>query len=96
MIEIMSNWEVGYTKKALKMLRNCPENVQKVMRLLDHDIRMKGPVRGDWDNYGWLHQTQEYHCHLTYRYVACWRANEKEKKVEVTYVGTRENAPYGR
>ncbi len=35
-----------------------------------------------------------YHCHLAYRWVACWR-NEKGKMiVEVEYVGSREKAPY--
>jgi hypothetical protein len=39
-------------------------------------------------------RTPLYHCHLSYRYVACWTWRKKEIVIEVYYVGSRENAPY--
>jgi len=37
----------------------------------------------------------EYHCHLTYHYVACWRHEKETIILEVYYVGSREDAPFG-
>ncbi len=36
----------------------------------------------------------EYHCHLTYRYGACWSCEKDEIEIEVYYAGSREKAPY--
>jgi len=47
----------------------------------------------DWKNYGKL-SGNEYHCHLTYHYVACWRHEKQTITIEVYYVGSREAAPY--
>lgn len=35
-----------------------------------------------------------HHCHLNYRYVACWTCRRNEIVIEVYYVGSREKAPY--
>lgn len=36
-----------------------------------------------------------YHCHLNYRFVAVWEViDDKIQVLEVTYVGSREDAPY--
>ena len=35
-----------------------------------------------------------FHCHLNYRYVACWTHRQGEIEIEVYYVGSREKAPY--
>ena len=35
-----------------------------------------------------------FHCHLAYRWVACWKKVEDQYIVEVYYVGSREKAPY--
>jgi len=37
---------------------------------------------------------ETYHCHLNYRYVACWTHRQGEIVIEVYYVGSREKAPY--
>ena len=36
----------------------------------------------------------EYHCHLTHRYVACWSWQKGSEVIEVYYAGSREDAPY--
>ena len=47
-----------------------------------------------WKNFSWL-EGNKYHCHLTYRYVACWEVlDEKIQLMEVYYVGSREKSPY--
>lgn len=46
-----------------------------------------------WHNFSPLGK-DKYHCHLNYRYVACWTYKQGEIIIEVYYVGTREKAPY--
>jgi hypothetical protein len=55
------------------------------------DSGATGPY--NWQNYSKLNVNQ-YHCHLTYRYVACWRHEKNTIIIEVYYVGSREAAPY--
>lgn len=73
-------------------MRKLPSNIASSAMALVADIETSGPARWNWDNYSKL-SDGSYHCHLTYRYVACWRAIYT-KSVEVYYVGTREKAPY--
>jgi mRNA-degrading endonuclease YafQ of YafQ-DinJ toxin-antitoxin module len=35
-----------------------------------------------------------YHTHIKYKWVAVWDVNKTEKTVTITYVGSREKAPY--
>ena len=58
--------------------------------VLEHSGATGGHV---FKNYGKLREN-EYHCHLTYHYVACWRHEKNTITIEVQYVGSRENAPY--
>ena len=63
---------------------------------LVREIEEKGPVRGNWPNYGKLSDKVRHHCHLKKgkpTYVACWEEKGKEE-IEVYYVGTHEKAPY--
>ncbi|MEM7175777.1 MAG: cytotoxic translational repressor of toxin-antitoxin stability system [Chlamydiota bacterium] len=63
--------------------------------LLLADLRF-GPEAPSWPHYSKLGRTS-YHCHLKRgkpTYVACWRAEKKEKRIEVYYAGTHEKAPY--
>lgn len=77
-----------------------PRGVEETFQLLLKEISLTGPVRGDWPNYSKLSNPKNHHhCHLRKKgkptYVAVWRVVEDEEKwVEVTYVGTREKAPY--
>jgi len=86
-------FEVEIKKKELKKLKKIPERVQKKLRLLVLDLEEKGPVLLKWSNFSKLSEN-EYHCHLTYSYVACWRNEEGKLVIEVYYVGSREKAPY--
>ncbi len=64
--------------------------------MLMQDIETLGPVRGDWPNYGKL-TGNRHHCHLKKgkpTYVAVWTVDKETIKVEVTYAGTHEKAPY--
>ena len=82
-------------KKAIKKyLRKLPLNVQQRFEALAVALRDGGPTGPHgWSNYGKLGE-DEYHCHLTYHYVACWRHEKRTITIEVYYVGSRENAPY--
>lgn len=48
----------------------------------------------DWPNYSKLTNSNTYHCHLSYHWAACWMETVQGIELEVTYVGSRENAPY--
>jgi len=74
-------------------LKKLPLDVQKLLFLLIEDLKSDGPVQKSWQNFSPLSNNQ-YHCHLTYRYVACWTHNKGEIEIEVYYVGSREKAPY--
>ena len=91
------HWKAELTRKAEKQADRLPGQIRSILIALMHEIRMKGPVRGDWPNYGKLN-AKRHHCHLKKghpTYVAVWEESELEVKlIEVTYVGTHEKAPY--
>ena len=90
----MSKWSVSFRKKAAKAKKALPRNIQDALALLVRDLEEYGPVRGNWQNYSKL-VDGTHHCHLNYRYVACWEVKDGKLRIlEVYYVGTRENAPY--
>jgi mRNA-degrading endonuclease RelE of RelBE toxin-antitoxin system len=86
-------FEVKIRKKALRTLEKLPENVQKLLFLLIEDLKDDGPIQKSWHNFSPLGK-DAYHCHLSYRYVACWTCRRGEIEIEVYYVGSREKAPY--
>ena len=87
-------WRVQVKKKAAKKLLKLPKAIQEALESLSADMRETGPVRGDWQNYSKL-SDGSHHCHLNYSYVAVWVViDDKIRIIEVTYVGSRENAPY--
>ena len=95
-------WEITYSRKAYKQLKEMPDNIRARMTLLAREISESGPVRKNWHNFGGLKgadlPANTYHCHLKKgkpTYVSCWYVvNKGLRKVEVIYVGTHENAPY--
>lgn len=88
------SWIVNFKKKVLKRLKKLPKNTQDALESLVVDLKDSGPVRGDWPNYSKLGDGK-HHCHLNYSYVAVWIEEDKQLRIiEVTYVGSRENAPY--
>ena len=87
------SYEVRIKQKALKNLARLPVEVRQVFFLLVQDLKQSGPIRRDWKNFSKLGENQ-YHCHLTYSYVACWTWAKGAIEIEVYYVGSREKAPY--
>ncbi len=86
-------YEVILKRKVAKGLRKLPAWVQKKLAVLANDLRDMGPVQCAWPNYSKLSPT-EYHCHLEWSWVACWRHEKQSIVIEVHYVGSREKAPY--
>ncbi len=86
-------YEVRIKKKAERGLQKLPSDVQKLLFLLIADLQAGGPVQKSWQNFSPLGRDR-FHCHLNYRYVACWTCQKNEIVIEVYYVGSREKAPY--
>ena len=89
-------YEVIIKKKIERMVKTMPPQQIINFRDLVNEIRENGPVRSNWLNYGILKGTQTHHCHLAPKWVACWVETEQGIRVEVTYVGSRESAPYAK
>ena len=88
------SYYVVYRKKLARELRRLPVNVQERFYGLVDVLTANGPAGGyQFQNYSKLSEN-EYHCHLTYHYVACWRHYKGTITIEVYYVGSREDAPY--
>jgi len=90
-------WTVMLSNKAAKQYKKLPKSVRDNIDTLVTEIRVAGPVRGNWPNYSKLSET-EHHCHIKKgkpAYVAVWEEIDGEIRVaEITYVGTHEKAPY--
>ncbi len=86
-------YEVRIKKKITHRLKKLPIGVKKLLFLLIADLQADGPVQKSWRNFSPLGKDR-YHCHLNYRYVACWTCHKDEIVIEVYYVGSREKAPY--
>ena len=95
-------WDVKFSRSAEKQYERLKRNGSKpsaadLVNLLIIELRIDGPYRSNWSNYGQL-QENDFHCHLKKgrpTYVACWRiVNKIDKRVEVFYVGSHENSPY--
>jgi hypothetical protein len=84
---------VRIRRKVERRLGRLPSGVQKLFFLLVADLQADGPVQKSWMNFSPLGQDR-YHCHLNYRYVACWTCRRDEIVIEVYYAGSREKAPY--
>ena len=91
---------MGKIKYNVTIKKRTGKNLDKMQRkerikfnLLVDALEEGGPVRSEWMNYSKL-STTEYHCHLSYHWVACWRHEAETIEIEVYYVGSRENAPY--
>jgi mRNA-degrading endonuclease RelE of RelBE toxin-antitoxin system len=84
---------VKTSKRANKNIDKMPQKIRKLMQILIEDLESKGPERKEWDRYSKLSKN-EYHCHLAYHWVACWRNENNSILIEVYYAGSRENAPY--
>ena len=86
-------YEVKIKKSALKNVLKMPKEIQLIFDSLVEDLIEKGPIRKEWPNFSALGKN-EYHCHLAYKWVACWYYENNSVNIEVYYAGSRENAPY--
>jgi len=86
-------YRVVIRKKALKNIAKMLVAIQRKMKMLVNDLMLNGPILPIWPNFSKLSQ-DEYHCHLSRKWVACWRTREGEIEIEVYYAGSREDAPY--
>lgn len=90
-------WSVNLSERVRKSRKKLPGAVEAAFKLLLAEIELKGPVRGNWANYGKL-GAGRHHCHLKKgrpTYVAVWEEIDRTIRIiEVTYVGTHEKAPY--
>lgn len=66
---------------------------QKKFAALVVDLEAEGPLQPPWPNFSKLSKN-EFHCHLSYKWVACWKNKDDSIIVEVYYAGSRQNAPY--
>lgn len=87
------SWRVFFRRKVEKQVGKMPRREQVLFANLVEDLMRKGPVRTEWRNFSKL-ADGEYHCHLSYSWVACWRVENNEMEIEVYYAGSREDAPY--
>ena len=86
-------YDIRLKKKVEKNAKKMPSNAQEKLNQLIEDLSEKGPIRAEWPNYSKL-GTDQYHCHLSHSWVACWRHEKNTIIIEVYYAGSRENAPY--
>ncbi|MGP1455774.1 MAG: hypothetical protein ACTTJ7_08495 [Treponema sp.] len=86
-------FDVKVHKNAIKNIEKAPKKVQELFVKLIDDLRKNGEVQPKWKNFSKLSENN-YHCHLTYSYVACWSCENNAIKIEVYYAGSRESAPY--
>ena len=82
-----------FRRKVEKRVVKMPRTEQVLFANLVDDLRTKGPIRKEWRNFSKL-SSNEYHCHLSYSWVARWRVEHEVMEIEVYYAGSREKAPY--
>ena len=85
-------WRVHVPKRAHKASQRLPSLAQETLWLLVKDLRENGPVAGNWPNYSKLSGNRHL-CHIK-NVSAWWEVRNEKQTIEVTYVGTYENAPY--
>jgi len=96
-----NTWTVKLVGSARKNSKRLSEDIGEIFQYLLAEIKIDGPYRARWPNYGPLRGSKDcLHCHIqkgSPTYVAVWRVVDKKKKiVEMVYVGTHEKADYGR
>jgi mRNA-degrading endonuclease RelE of RelBE toxin-antitoxin system len=99
MIGTIYMWNVKIHRKAAKNINKLPADIQERFKALAIELKVIGPVQPHWPNYGKIRGAKDcHHCHLKKgkpTYVAVWKVTD-DNTLEVTYVGTHENADYAR
>jgi mRNA-degrading endonuclease RelE of RelBE toxin-antitoxin system len=47
-------WDVRFSRKVVKQIRELPQPVQMAMRFLVKDLQLNGPTARTWPNFGKL------------------------------------------
>ena len=84
---------VRENNRAKKAVKEMPKRERQLYKDLVDELRFSGPIRKNWPNFSSL-GGDKYHCHLSYKWVACWRWEKDSILIEVYYAGSREKAPY--
>lgn len=92
-IKKRKKYKVVWKGRLEKRIIKCPQYIQQKFGVLVEDLKNKGPIQKGWSNFSEL-KKDVYHCHLDYHWVAVWHCEKDSIVVEVTYVGSREKAPY--
>lgn len=91
------HWQIVIRTRVAKQVQRLPRVVQQRYLVLQQELAIQGPVRGNWPNYSKLNDIR-HHCHLKKgrpTYVAVWEVMDvRDRIIEVIYVGTHANAPY--
>lgn len=88
-------FEVSVKKSAMKNVVKMPAAEQSKFAALVLSLKENGPMQPSYMNFSKLGQ-DNYHCHLSRKWVACWTNVNGTLTIEVYYVGSRESAPYAR
>lgn len=88
-------FEVTLKKSAEKSAKKMPMAEREKLVLLMKALKLTGPVQPSFMNYSKLGDG-DYHCHLSRKWVACWKNENGTLTIEVYYAGSRESAPYAR
>lgn len=86
-------YQILVSRKVLRSISKMPESIQMKLANLLEDLRDNGAIQTGWPNFSHIRKN-EYHCHLSRKWVACWYWEKRTIEIEVYYVGSRENAPY--
>ena len=89
----MNVFKVTMKRKVGRNASKMPKVERERLKFLVHTLEVSGPVQPSMMNYSKL-GPDKYHCHLSYRWVACWCCKNGNLEIEVYYVGSREKAPY--
>lgn len=47
-------WDVRFSRKVVKQVRELPESMQMAVKFLVKDLQINGPVARTWPNFGKL------------------------------------------
>jgi hypothetical protein len=87
-------YKVSITKSAAKTADKMPSLERDRFLSLIRDLRECGSILPEWKSTPLKGMPGKYHCHLSYKWVACWKNENGSILIEVYYVGSREKAPY--
>lgn len=86
-------YSVVMKRKVARLAAKMPIQERRKFEILLQSLKNNGPEQPTFSNYSKLSENT-YHCHLSYKWVACWKNENGSLTIEVYYAGSREKAPY--